>query len=109
AGDRRVEHRDPDQRQRPQGQRRPVPEPSAFHADIMAGGGWTGVPFRTIRQMSIDVALSAEAVASAAEHLRPIVHRTPLMRSDRLSDELGTSVWLKREDLQIGRSYQVRG
>ena len=31
------------------------------------------------------------------------------MRSERLSEELDTSVWLKREDLQIGRSYKVRG
>ncbi len=59
--------------------------------------------------MSVALGLSAAAVATAAEHLRPIVHRTPLMRSERLSAELGTAVWLKREDLQIGRSYKVRG
>jgi threonine dehydratase len=59
--------------------------------------------------MSIALGLSAAAVAAAADRLRPVVHRTPLMRSERLSDELDTSVWLKREDLQIGRSYKVRG
>ena len=59
--------------------------------------------------MSIALGLSAAAVGAAAEQLQPVVQRTPLMRSDRLSDELGGSVWLKREDLQIGRSYKVRG
>src|SRR6266540_3097634 len=59
--------------------------------------------------MSIALALSAAAVATAADNLRRIVRRTPIMRSERLSAELGTSVWLKREDLQIGRSYKVRG
>jgi threonine dehydratase len=59
--------------------------------------------------MSIALGLSAAAVAAAADRLRPVVQRTPLVRSERLSDEVGASVWLKREDLQIGRSYKVRG
>jgi threonine dehydratase len=59
--------------------------------------------------MSIALGLSAAAVTAAADRLRPVVQRTPLMRSERLSDEVGASVWLKREDLQIGRSYKVRG
>jgi threonine dehydratase len=59
--------------------------------------------------MSIALELSAAAVSAAAERLRTISRRTPLERSDRLSTDLETSVWLKREDLQIGRSYKVRG
>jgi threonine dehydratase len=59
--------------------------------------------------MSIALGLSAAAVVAAADNLRNVVQRTPLMRSERLSAELGTGVWLKREDLQIGRSYKVRG
>jgi threonine dehydratase len=59
--------------------------------------------------MSTVLGLSAAAVAAAADRLRPVVHPTSLMRSERLSEELDTSVWLKREDLQIGRSYKVRG
>jgi threonine dehydratase len=59
--------------------------------------------------MSTVLGLSAAAVVTAADRIRPVVHRTPLMRSERLSDELDASVWLKREDLQIGRSYKVRG
>jgi threonine dehydratase len=59
--------------------------------------------------MSIALDLSAAAVAAAADRLRTVTRRTTVERSDRLSDELGTSVWLKREDLQVGRSYKVRG
>jgi threonine dehydratase len=59
--------------------------------------------------MSTALELGAAAVSSAAERLRTITRRTPLERSDRLSAELDCSVWLKREDLQIGRSYKVRG
>jgi threonine dehydratase len=54
-------------------------------------------------------ALDSSAVARAAETLRPIVRTTPLERSERLSDAIGVSVLLKREDLQVGRSYKVRG
>src|SRR5256886_14747010 len=59
--------------------------------------------------MSIALGLSAAAVGAAADHLRSVVRRTPLMRSERLSAGVGTSVWLKREDLQTGRSYKIRG
>src|SRR5262245_60990032 len=53
--------------------------------------------------------LGPEAVWTAAGRLDGVARRTPVERSDRLSDELGTGVWLKREDLQLGRSYKVRG
>ena len=45
----------------------------------------------------------------AAELLRPVVRRTPLELSDRLSGSAGGPVLLKREDIQVGRSYKVRG
>jgi threonine dehydratase len=53
--------------------------------------------------------MDATDVERAAERLRGVVHRTPLEPSDRLSAELGLSVLLKREDLQVTRSYKVRG
>ncbi|HSR23822.1 MAG TPA: pyridoxal-phosphate dependent enzyme, partial [Candidatus Eisenbacteria bacterium] len=59
--------------------------------------------------MSIELGLSAAAVATAADNVRHFIQRTPLQRSERLSAELGTGVWLKREDLQVTRSYKVRG
>ena len=48
-------------------------------------------------------------MATAADNVRHFIQRTPLLRSERLSAELGTCVWLKREDLQVTRSYKVRG
>ena len=37
------------------------------------------------------------------------MRRTPLELSDRLSLTGGMPAWLKREDIQVGRSYKVRG
>jgi threonine dehydratase len=52
---------------------------------------------------------SADDVAAAAALLAGVVRRTPLELSERLSRELGVPVLLKREDLQLCRSYKVRG
>ncbi|MDO5700852.1 MAG: threonine ammonia-lyase IlvA [Bowdeniella nasicola] len=57
----------------------------------------------------MDPALCAPAVATAADTLGETIRRTPLEMSLRLSGELHTPVLLKREDLQVGRSYKVRG
>ncbi|MCX6466957.1 MAG: threonine ammonia-lyase IlvA [Pseudonocardiales bacterium] len=51
----------------------------------------------------------ASAVAGAAARLVGVAHTTPLQRSARLSAATGAQVWLKREDLQVGRSYKLRG
>ncbi len=54
-------------------------------------------------------ALDAEGVDRAAALLAPVVHRTPLEHSPRLSATVGAPVLLKRENRQIARSYKVRG
>ncbi|MGY1594080.1 threonine ammonia-lyase IlvA [Geodermatophilus sp. SYSU D00708] len=48
-------------------------------------------------------------VRAAARRLVGVAERTPLQRNARLSAATGADVWLKREDLQVGRSYKVRG
>ncbi|WP_197025988.1 threonine ammonia-lyase IlvA [Nocardioides sp. URHA0020] len=53
--------------------------------------------------------LDAAAVEAAAEVLRPVVRRTELEHSDRLSEIVGATVLLKRENRQLTRSYKVRG
>lgn len=53
--------------------------------------------------------LSPAAIFRAGTRLRQVVRRTPLETSGRLSGELGVPVRLKREDLQVCRSYKVRG
>ena len=51
----------------------------------------------------------APEVEAAAERLAPVLRRTPLEHSERLSELAGVPVWLKREDLQSVRSYKLRG
>jgi len=51
----------------------------------------------------------AGSVHEAAGRLAGVARVTPLQRSARLSDNAGAHVWLKREDLQVGRSYKLRG
>jgi len=48
-------------------------------------------------------------VGEAVQRLAPVAERTPLQRNARLSELTGADVWVKREDLQVGRSYKVRG
>ncbi|HLX88720.1 MAG TPA: threonine ammonia-lyase IlvA [Acidimicrobiales bacterium] len=53
--------------------------------------------------------VSLADVQAAAQRLSPLGVVTPLQRSARLSERLGTDVFLKREDLQAVRSYKIRG
>jgi threonine dehydratase len=45
----------------------------------------------------------------AVERLKPVVVKTPLVFSHSLSRRYGCNVYLKREDLQVVRSYKLRG
>ena len=45
----------------------------------------------------------------AAKRLKGTVARTPLMCNNNLSRKYGCDVYLKREDLQVVRSYKLRG
>src|SRR5215510_600681 len=47
--------------------------------------------------------------AEAAERLHGIVNRTPLQLNTNLSRKYQCNVYLKREDLQVVRSYKLRG
>jgi threonine dehydratase len=51
----------------------------------------------------------ADEVRAASVRLAGVADRTPLERNARLSAATGAEIWLKREDLQLGRSYKVRG
>ncbi len=53
--------------------------------------------------------LSAADIDCAARRIGPVVTATPLQLSDRLSALTGARVYLKREDLQVVRSYKIRG
>lgn len=46
---------------------------------------------------------------AAAKRLKKVVNRTPLTYNQHLSKKYQCSVYLKREDLQVVRSYKIRG
>ena len=48
-------------------------------------------------------------INSAYEVLKPVVLKTPLQFHLKLSEKFGCEVYLKREDLQVVRSYKIRG
>jgi threonine dehydratase len=49
------------------------------------------------------------AVDAAHERLGKVVRKTPLEYNQRLSQRYNCHVYLKREDLQVVRSYKIRG
>lgn len=50
-----------------------------------------------------------EAVSKAAERISEVVIETPLMESITYSNKYSANIMLKREDLQMVRSYKIRG
>jgi threonine dehydratase len=56
----------------------------------------------TTKKVSLDF-------AAAALRLKKIVTRTPLQRNIHLSKKYDCNIFLKREDLQVVRSYKLRG
>jgi threonine dehydratase len=53
--------------------------------------------------------VSVEAIDEAATRLYDTVKHTPLEYSERLSKLYKAKIYLKREDLQVVRSYKIRG
>ena len=58
---------------------------------------------------SLTPLISVEKIYQARMRLIGIAENTPLQMSYRLSEQLECSVWLKREDMQVVRSYKIRG
>lgn len=46
---------------------------------------------------------------AALERIKSVINRTPLQLNKRLSEKYGASIYLKREDMQVVRSYKLRG
>jgi threonine dehydratase len=57
----------------------------------------------------IQTNISSLFFAEAAERLQAIVNKTPLQLNVNLSRKYQCNVYLKREDLQVVRSYKLRG
>jgi len=46
---------------------------------------------------------------AASHRLKPVVMRTPLVLNQNLSKRFNANIYVKREDLQLVRSYKIRG
>lgn len=53
--------------------------------------------------------IPSDKIIQAAENLKGIATHTPLQYNNQLSDEFNCNIYLKREDLQVVRSYKLRG
>lgn len=50
-----------------------------------------------------------KAILEASKRLNGVVDKTPLQYNDTLSETFNAEIYLKREDLQVVRSYKLRG
>lgn len=57
----------------------------------------------------VSQAITGEDVRAAAERLRGVAHRTPVMRSTSFDAEAGAKVWLKCEQFQRAGAFKFRG
>ncbi|MHA6248369.1 threonine ammonia-lyase IlvA [Pontibacter sp. CAU 1760] len=57
----------------------------------------------------LETGVSLEKVERAAKNLKGVINKTPLLQNHWLSQTYDAQVYLKREDLQVVRSYKIRG
>jgi threonine dehydratase len=57
----------------------------------------------------MSLAIQAADVRAAAERIRPLARRTPVMTSKGFDTEAGTRVFFKCENLQRGGAFKIRG
>ncbi|MDD2401622.1 MAG: threonine ammonia-lyase IlvA [Clostridia bacterium] len=53
--------------------------------------------------------LNTEEIIKASHALKGVISKTPLQKNDVLSERYECNVFLKREDLQVVRSFKIRG
>ena len=53
--------------------------------------------------------IPVENIINAAQRIKGVAYHTPFMHNINLSDRYQANIYLKREDLQVVRSYKLRG
>ncbi len=53
--------------------------------------------------------ISLSAIMNAQQNLKGIATKTPFMLNHNLSEQYDSNIWLKREDMQVVRSFKIRG
>jgi threonine dehydratase len=64
---------------------------------------------RTFTITVMALAIRAEDVRAAAERIRPLARRTPVLTSAEFDDAAGMRVFFKCENLQRGGAFKIRG
>ena len=64
---------------------------------------------RLLSSVFMPLAISADDVRAAAERIRPLARRTPVLTSEAFDAEAGKRVFFKCENLQRGGAFKVRG
>lgn len=59
--------------------------------------------------MSLDLSTLTIDSVQAKERIKDVITRTPLQYNIHLSEKYAAEIYLKREDLQVVRSYKLRG
>jgi threonine dehydratase len=57
----------------------------------------------------VSFAIQGDDVRAAAERIRPLAWKTPVMRSEAFDGEAGAQTWFKCENLQRGGAFKIRG
>lgn len=76
-------------------------------SETRSGGAVDVAPDNPVRPAFEPIRASDIQLAQA--HISAVIAPTPLQHCPRLSQQTGTEVYLKREDLQDVRSYKIRG
>ncbi|MBX2817505.1 MAG: pyridoxal-phosphate dependent enzyme, partial [Saprospiraceae bacterium] len=53
--------------------------------------------------------ITVQAILEARENLKDVVTQTPCVLNENLSNQFACELYLKREDLQVVRSFKIRG
>lgn len=53
--------------------------------------------------------LTPDQIQTAYQRLKDVVYTTPLQKNQSLSKKYDCNIWLKREDMQVVRSFKIRG
>ncbi len=62
-----------------------------------------------VKKRRLSTLIQLKNIQAAAEKLRGVVNKTPLLKNLNLSERYEADISLKREDLQVVRSYKIRG
>ncbi|NOU96275.1 threonine ammonia-lyase IlvA [Paenibacillus sp. LMG 31456] len=62
-----------------------------------------------MEEMMSSQSVKLEDIIVASHVLKDVVHHTPLQKNFILSEKYNCNVYLKREDLQVVRSFKIRG